>query len=396
MHKFYTFLLAGLLYSLSALAQHEYRPGFIVNLQGDTINYEIEFKDHPSQFNFCKAKVDGSVQEFTADHILAYGIYDAKRVYQAGIVDDKFVKVLVIGALNLYKTDDGFLVEKEGKQFSLENTFKDISDARNTNQRSQKWKGTFAYLISDCSATSKSDSQIKFNENSLTRLAAKYNDCRGVDYEKYLSDKKTSFVVGVVGSQVFTNLKTIDDLGRYTWLSNNYKFNGPSYGMQLTMSSANKYSRMALCLGIRYYSGSVEEFVYNDNGSSFNSHDVSISFEALTFPFSMRYAMPVKIVEPYIQLGFHVNHLMSSSTYRESINTVSSGTENSEGTAFIFRKVVFGPLAEAGLHKSLGNFDLTLSGRLSSTSAFVKESSVIRESSIYRTEFSLMVGRRIN
>ena len=73
---FYKLILLTILFPLFSSAQSNYKPGYLVNMQGDTIKGYVDFKEwstSPTKFNFKNA-ITGEASIYTADNAKAFGI----------------------------------------------------------------------------------------------------------------------------------------------------------------------------------------------------------------------------------------------------------------------------------------------------------------------------------
>ena len=94
-------------------AQSDYRPGFIITNEGDSIAGQIDYRATAKNLNSCLFKSNsGQVVEYFPDQLKGYGFVDDKN-YTSEIEDGFFVEKLVEGSMSLYRMDQIYLVRKD-------------------------------------------------------------------------------------------------------------------------------------------------------------------------------------------------------------------------------------------------------------------------------------------
>lgn len=88
----------------------------------------------------------------------------------SGILEGRFVYVLVEGKANLYKDDELLLIFKDGKIYELD-------------KKSNKWSGILKIIVSDCqNQILYSEKDLKFTDDHFTKIIRKYNECKNLLY----------------------------------------------------------------------------------------------------------------------------------------------------------------------------------------------------------------------
>ena len=120
--------LTGLFILLSSQAFSQgFRPGFIVQTEGDTIRGLIKYRENDRNYENCifKRDTDAVSQEYKPNELAAYGITNDALFESKEILDAKqkktvtFVEVLVHGSLSLYQYQELFFLEKEKGELKL-------------------------------------------------------------------------------------------------------------------------------------------------------------------------------------------------------------------------------------------------------------------------------------
>src|SRR5690606_9135993 len=103
-------IICAIQISPDALSQG-YRPGFIVQAEGDTIKGLIKYREGSSSYQSCIFKLteESEISEYFPGDIKAYGIasnllFESKNLVNSqGLSTKAFTKVLVNGKLKLYR-----------------------------------------------------------------------------------------------------------------------------------------------------------------------------------------------------------------------------------------------------------------------------------------------------
>jgi hypothetical protein len=93
----------GVLYS-----QTDFRPGYIIKTNGDTIIGEIDYRGDLLMSSICKVRTaENAVSEYSPNDIIAYRYTDGKY-YISRVLDDKnvFLEYLINGKVNIYYMRD--------------------------------------------------------------------------------------------------------------------------------------------------------------------------------------------------------------------------------------------------------------------------------------------------
>lgn len=175
MNKVFSWFIVLLLTSSTqTLAQRNYKQGFIINLENDTIVQQIAYGPDKKNYFSCRAKINGEKVEYSPLEIKGFGFKDDK-FYSSQITKGLFVKRLIEDEMSLYRSKIDFYLRKNGKTYFLESNEDDLTTKRDKNY---KWKGIFIYLTKDCEGFSeKLTRRIKLHEEEVTQLVQDYNNC---------------------------------------------------------------------------------------------------------------------------------------------------------------------------------------------------------------------------
>lgn len=380
---------------LSITLYGQYRDGYVVYNNGDSVNCKIKYKENQNQYKVIDLILEGSSITLGPENVNAYGYHGDHR-YITGIVENQFVRVLVQGELSLYKHNSQFVAHKGGKYYQLDNsTVKQDNVYGELATRSDKWKGVFSYLISDCSELVGSDNKLKFTDNTFTKYVIKYNECVGSEYASFVNKRKIVVAPGILAGYTQTRLVTKSKPLFYPWLADSYLLGGSTYGIQANISSPNRYSRMAVVVGFQFFSSNVSASNTSGDQNSESLHQILIDMNSLVIPLSFKYHFRESGIRPYMMLGMLNNFNLNSETRRRTNQINAFGVEVIDDVAFTFNSAQFGLLLEGGLAIPFEKLELGVGLRASVSSNFVEEQSVFQRTSIERAEILVTLSKKM-
>jgi hypothetical protein len=189
------------------VAQDNFLPGYIVQLNGDTLRGDIHFGDwykNPKEIRF-KQVGDNAVQSLKPGQIKSFSVSDL--VFKSAIVeieispirlqeldhdptfkfrtDTVFLKMLVAGEKGLAifiesmgKTQLYFL-DESGYQLLLFKEYLKSVDGLNKKAENNKYKGQLILYLSDCQSITDIVKDAQYTENSIARVFQHYTECTG-------------------------------------------------------------------------------------------------------------------------------------------------------------------------------------------------------------------------
>lgn len=300
------------------LSAQEYRSGFIVTHENDTIQGQIQYRSYYQDFLSCLFLKDNVLKEYFPSDIQAFG-YDDGRLMLSGITEKGFAEAVVKGTLSLLTDGDQFYVEKAGESYLLERKFvKTVVDGREGVKEDRKWQGILSILISDCITNSNvAVSNIKFIEKSLIKLVRQYNRCKG----DLVPEEEVTIWTGV-------EVGLLAGLGR-TSLAPSFGNSGydPTTlqiydGLELGKGSSNlvgifidltvpRISKV-FSLHTELILAESELSTARDIPTGLTSTDMTL--RALQIPIGARASFPKKDVIPFFDLGMQVDLELESTT----------------------------------------------------------------------------------
>ena len=206
-------------------SQADFRNGYIIKNNNDTIYGLIDYRGDKANANKCiyKKDINSEKQEFTPTELKAYRFIDSKYyiskpILSEGVEVPLFLEYLLNGVVNIlyYRDDLGehYLADVgDGKFYELKNEDKDVyvNDVRFT-KKSRAYIGVLKYLLRKSPTVAQEVSNITLDRKSLIKVARDYHkelcsDVECIIYERKPSKIKTSF-----GPLIGLNAITISEL----------------------------------------------------------------------------------------------------------------------------------------------------------------------------------------
>lgn len=298
-------LICSFLFTVALItAQNDFRPGYIIRLNGDTIEGLINYG---SESNMCKKCV---FQETTGKNASTYNPNEIKgyrfkdsRYYISKLIDDKwhFLEYIIQGKLNVYhlniNNSEQYFVEKSDNELVEIPSDNEVISTDSTGTRhiskSKKHIGLLIYYLSDAP-------QIKDDITNLTSITDKSLISLAQKYHKVVCDNEQCIVFEKPKPPVKVSLEILGgfNLNPYnsalTFLDSKYAvtknyvagINGhfwfPAIGDKIFLKT-----------GLNYMHFEHEKFSYHDSGSQSN----------LIIPLFIEYIYHKGIIRPKIAAG---------------------------------------------------------------------------------------------
>lgn len=315
--------------SIAAFSQSDFRPGFVVTNQLDTIKGLVDFRDGSAANEVCsfkKSSSEAAISYYPGD-IRIYGFMNDKVMESRQVVVEKteksvFLEVVVRGTVTLFKLNDTFWVEKQGSGFhQLSNNIaaKYSVDDRTKVRNDNRHIATLNIMMHDCAKVKNDVEKVQLNRRSLTSLVEKYNKCAGdvqsVVYQekKPWAQAKFGLVAGVNFSRLNTNTNGVSD-----WQTS------PTLGATMDVYFPRAGERVAFTTGLLYYSATYDYSIHTVRRSGSKEWVVDDYFEfdtkQLELPLGARYTFPGKKFLPYVNVGIaFVGNLTRDVSWKQEI-----------------------------------------------------------------------------
>jgi hypothetical protein len=349
-----------------ALAQADFRKGYIVNNAGDTLTGFIDYRENAKAFQSCDFKDSKSqiITAYSPKEIKGYGFLHDKIFESRKIAISEtpvFLEALVKGPANLYTFKGTFWLEKGGSDLQqLTNEARETYvDGQKILKNSNQYIATINMLLNDCPDLRSSIQNVSLRERSLTNLIEKYNKCKGATIVAFKSEKPWAVLkAGITGGLNISHLSFQEKYSKWEYLHGSFEQSTvPLFGISLNLISPRISERFSLQTDALYSSPKYIHDTFYDRSTNTQENHVVIELQQLKVPISIRYTLAEKDVTPYFNFGISNTFHLSSSSTLESKTVVkqTNQTFSSKGEAFLMKKTQFGFWAGIGLQKSLGS-----------------------------------------
>ncbi|MEI7526575.1 MAG: hypothetical protein WCJ95_19670 [Mariniphaga sp.] len=385
----YTVLM--LLFSCCVLvhAQRDFRPGYLVNLNNDTIKGYLLYKAvNTSSVCVFKTTLNDLQIDYTPADILEFRFDNGKYYITKEVpleIGKKlvFVEFLIKGKANVYYMRDGadhYFIEKEnGRMVELTESKKVFYDENGAEfVKPEQYSGKLKSVLSDCPEIYPVIDRTNLNHSSLIKLAKDYHYkvCKTEDCIVF--ERKKSPLRLHAGLYAGYTLNTIKFGGR---LTTSHSANYPTtYGNQLVSNyvsgfllgfrfefenifSSFEHASLLFDVAVQNYTkyhltetGDYDLITYNGKEyilSRFpvsgrqTSLDVNINTWAIKVPLMLNYTFLKGKARPYVNAGFLNMFLISqnkdfnvdrfTAEYGKSIPTYHFGFTGAAGVKMVFK-----------------------------------------------------------
>jgi hypothetical protein len=344
-------------------AQQDFREGYIVTTQRDTISLKIEYRSKVRNYASCHTQDgSGSKKEYGPGELLGYGFVNDKY-FESGIVEGSFVEVLVRGELSLYLHATSYYVKKDAKLYQLEE--KDVRTANGSTtgvSKAGKWKGVLAFLISDCMASQEVLKNLRLAERPLTELVIQYNTCRKSPFIVYKAAKpwtktEAGFVFGMSQSTLLVdNSLNIPALYGIPYMKDRYQSLDPSIGLILSISSPRVSEKLAFQPEVHVSKVNYSSALVAEKPAFTLYNDVTINITTISIPLLLKYSFPGRKYFLHLNAGANLDAHIKSDTKLVRKMDDDGVVTTEEGDAFKIKKNQLGYLAGAGVMRAFPKF----------------------------------------
>ena len=275
-------------------AQTDFRPGYIIEISGDTLSGKIDYRGDLLMSSICKFK-DGSntVKEYSPNEISGFRFIDSKYFVSKKIDSTSvFLEYLLKGEVNIYymrnRNGDHYFLEKEDiglKEIPYDEGIKQIDDKQVYFESTQHY-GVLHYYMQDAPQFQPRIMSLKKPKHrNLIKLAEDYHntvcadeDCIIYEKKQPLLKMKIELLAGAVRLDNFENSDT------------EYKLkSGIITHFRLSRSNEKLYFRTG---------------VTSSTLDSSNSNDSNkVKFK---IPLHIEYIYPKGIIKPKIAVGLNI------------------------------------------------------------------------------------------
>lgn len=375
-----------LFFSICGSALADFREGYIITSEKDTLYGQVDYRSNTKNYKSCRFKSESGILEYSPKQIIGFG-YLNDKYFTSAIIEDAFVEVLVDGELCLYKSNDAFLIRKQGEIYELKTKKIEIEvDGKKGFKQDTKWRGIITYLTSDCSHLfDESQNKLELNEKSLTKLSIQYNECGESEFTIYKKNKPwTKIDLGVSIGVANSTIKVNDQLNQYSYLDNSYSSLDPIVGILLGISSPRISEKISFQGELYYIQSSYSSLVEFNDTYRIEYHDTFIDLSTISVPLSLRLILLKRGILLFVQAGINYDYnIISESNVQSEIIRDNVVNTLEEKSAFEINESQLGYLGGIGILKSYLKFTGSISvkyfqmSNLNSTDGFTANNSRI-------------------
>ena len=363
----------ALLFPASLFAQ-DYRAGYIIKNNMDSVSGFIEYSAEKKSSNYCKFRSNrkDKATAFTPEELRSYGFYGDKRYESMQIPDSTtkgkvFVKVIVSGPIHLYQYRKTFLVKKDSVILlpTPKSTVIDTDKGKRASEDS-RYKGLLNFLLADCKLSA---DETRYAESNLTNLINNYNRCKG--FEPLYKEPKPLFKVNYNIVAGYNSSEMTIDLPDPFALN---KSNTVVGGLGVDLSSPRIFDRIFFTIDAWYVKNLYQGYYQKKAGSDIIHTDLKMEFTSIKLPLGFRYNFLKDVNTPYIKGGllvsFLTNHTFEKIEEKETVyGEVITSKSGEEGS---LQKKPKGIWFGVGYHKKISkNLQLTIEFRYDQGEGFV-------------------------
>jgi hypothetical protein len=372
------------IFCLSELkGQTDFRSGYVINNQNDTIYGLIDYKVATKNMNKCdfKANEKSEIKEFSPTDVKGFRFKDSKYFISKDVIVNGekialFLEFLIDGTADLYSFNNGtsprFFIQKSDGEITELVIKKERLKNETTSVSHEKYEymSTLKTVLADCPRLFPAIDKTAFETQSLLMVVKRYNDyvssSKSVFYEKQPPDVKISIAPFISAN---SSLLSFDRSVLYQALDFK-RTNYASIGMQINASlpkSTNTLSFLGtLELGKSHFYG---------NGihplNPMDYEEVNLNIIYLKSKIGLKYTYPKGKFRPNVMIGGNIIRLLEKDGKRVEHATEGSTIIIHQSSENIMNKTLYGfnldlgvdwhlsssliPFASIGFSSSSGN-----------------------------------------
>lgn len=365
-----------LIFSFKSLAQ-DFRAGFIVKLNGDSINGLINYKSDNANSKYCifKATRKSKTEKFKPENLKKYGFIEDKNYESYQLLTPEktkqpvFLETLVKGKVSLFKYNDIYFVKKDSLILLPKDKENEvIVNGVRYSTNDSRYKGLLNIIMIDCQL--KAD-QINYKEKDLTNLIQNYNRCKGTVGLTFKSKKPWSKITPLALTGFDLSSVKLDGFSEYSFKQSISSFIG--LGLENSFPRINE--KIHFIVELWYFKKFYQGYSQTETSYGPTLNDLYIHTSFLKIPIGFQINLASEASTPYFKAGLVKYFLLKSSADILS-EANSGGTIFTTDSSVSFDKK--GPLGfwfGAGYQRKINRlFTCFLEGRYDSNNGFTNSS----------------------
>jgi hypothetical protein len=361
--------------SITAQAQANYKPGYVVLTAGDTLRGLIQARGDLRNSRLCRFRPaeDAPTVDYPPAALRAYGLasglhYDTRLVPlpdSGGQRQERlyFLELLEGGKASLYLRRDGadqthyyLYMASRGPapvQELEKRVVHQIIKNQVFNETQNLYRNTLAEAFRDCLAIQPALPTLEFTASSLRSVVRRYNAYSGGTPAVRPAAKKRpallsgGLVAGVARTKLQFEGQTSLHNGSFTTSAS------PVGGLYVAAILPDLNENLQLRLDLLYEQlRYADSYVARDFSTVAVQEQASIQLQCLRLPLQLRYCFPIGRVRPFLLGGLTANYLLSSSRQLRSEYTAGNAQVVTNQAAVAdanIRRIELGLLGGAGV-----------------------------------------------
>lgn len=323
---------------LSSAAQSDYRQGYIIKNNNDTIFGYIDYRADISNSKKCYfvKELGGEVNEYMPGEIFGYRFEDSKYYITKTIELNKekrtiFIEFLLKGIVDLY-----YYVDEKGDHYFIDNKKGEFVELTSSDQilykqefgrtgymtttylsKTNKHRGILRYLFADQKSLQNKIDKMDLNRNSLIQISKDYHNLSCKDYscivyEKPVTNPKIHVAILYTGN--YTQFKMHKPSGASFPRVLNH-----SVGVLFSIKNKGEHTRFNFDIEARI---GIREFYGSYNPGTVYKFDIKQSY--INSAYLIKYTYPKRAVRPIVYGGLTIGYIFNNDLETEYLKDVPS------------------------------------------------------------------------
>jgi hypothetical protein len=369
--------------SFSVYAQRDFRSGFVVTTEGDTLKGQVDFNSLSSLVKSClfRSSKQAETRSYLPAEIKAFGVngnrnYQVKKLPVTGEI--VFTEIIIGGKVSFLIFGNRLFLEKEGILTEIQSA----SASRINSQGVRVLAKTTDHIalleqnFKECPSLQSKFATLPVREKQLTKLTEEYNTCVSSPQVNYKSQIPSglcsvSMSAGLVYSEM--SFRFIKDIRKSDFKVGPSPYVGVTLYFSFPKETEKFFFTTEMFVMKNHYAGSWRK----DRLSTYEVNDYKRDVVSLTLPVGLMYSFSSKASSPYLKLGFSSNMVLHTSCSWKINTFINNGEvyQNEELKPGITRKISFRTWGAIGYRLKTGaKTRMTIEAKYETGDGFVESS----------------------
>ncbi len=310
--------------SLAAFAQKDFRPGYIITLEGDTLRGQIRDRSDArnSRSVIFKQGQEALVKEYEPAEVMGFGIEDQKLFLPERVPIIKvtpvgsdttwqvvFLQQLVTGPISLFylKTagePDRFFLRRANGRFSELESRKQIVEVNGKHYQKTLnfYQDTLRAIFAACPQVAEQAAKAEFTLGQLSKAFVAYNQCADPKEQVTVSETATRKTVVLGSATLGYAIGSTRSSGEQTLLNSPTGKKGPSGGVAINILNTGFSKNFSLQFGLDYTNKGAVGHHYTYSNST-TPTTTTIDMQVVNFSTIIRFNTAIGKLKHYIGAG---------------------------------------------------------------------------------------------